>query len=58
MITDDYDVLSIEQLCSHLGISRAYAYKFIRINKIRYIQIGKKYYVNKKSLYNFINMED
>lgn len=58
MVSDNYDVLSIEQLCSLLEISRAYAYKFIRTNKIRYVQIGRKYYINKKSLNNFINMEE
>lgn len=58
MVSDNFDVVSIEELCSLLGISRAYAYKFIRINRIRYVQIGKKYYINKKSLNNFINMED
>ncbi len=52
------DILTIDELCKQLHISRKYAYKFIRENDIKFRQIGRKFYISKKSLEKFLSMED
>lgn len=56
-IKEQYDVLTVVELCELLGISRKYAYQFIRENNIKYIKIGKKFYISKKSVDNILEME-
>lgn len=56
-IQEEYDVLTVVELCELLGISRKYAYQFIRENNIKYIRVGRKFYVSKKSLDNILKME-
>lgn len=51
-------VLTIAELCEMLHISRKYAYKFIRDNKIKFMQIGRKFYLSRKSVEKLISMED
>ena len=51
-------ILDISELCELLHISKKYAYKFIRENNIKFKFIGRKIYISKKSLENFLNMED
>ncbi|MCM1438751.1 MAG: helix-turn-helix domain-containing protein [Roseburia sp.] len=52
------EIMTIDELCEQLHISRKYAYKFIRENKIKFKQIGRKFYISKKSLEKFLTMED
>ena len=54
----DYDVLTVNELCELLDISKKYAYQFIRDNKIKFIRIGKKIYISNKSLEKYLRMED
>ena len=56
-IHEEYDVLTVVELCELLGISRKYAYQFIRENNIKYIRIGRRFYISKKSLDNILKME-
>ena len=53
-----YDVLTISELCELLEISKKYAYQFIRDNNIKFLRIGKKIYISKKSLEKYLRMED
>ena len=52
------DIMTINELCERLHISRKYAYKFIRKNNIDFRQIGKKFYISKKSVEKFLSMEE
>ena len=52
------NVLTIVELCDGLHISRKYAYKFIRDNKIKFMQIGRKFYLSRKSIEKLLSMED
>lgn len=52
------EIITIDELCEQLHISRKYAYKFIRENKIQFRQIGRKFYISKKSLEKFLSMEE
>lgn len=52
------EIITIDELCALLHISRKYAYKFIRENNIKFKQIGRKFYISKKSLDKFLSMED
>ena len=51
-------VLTIAELCEMLHISRKYAYKFVRDNKIKFMQIGRKFYLSRKSIEKLLSMED
>ena len=48
------DVLSIKELCAMLHVSRKYAYDFIINNNIKYKLVGKKYFISKKSVLEFL----
>lgn len=48
------DILTIKELCTFLNISRKFAYSFILNNNIQYKIIGKKYFISKKSLLNYL----
>lgn len=50
-------IMTINELCEQLHISRKYAYKFIRENNIKFKQIGRKFYISKKSIEKFLSME-
>lgn len=52
------NVLTVAELCEMLHISRKYAYKFIRDNKIKFMQIGRKFYLSRKSIEKVLSMED
>ena len=51
-------IMTISELCEQLRISRKYAYKFIRDNNIKFKQIGRKFYISKKSIQKFLSMEE
>ena len=48
------DILTIKELCAFLNISRKFAYDFIINNNIQYKMIGKKYFISKKSILNYL----
>ncbi|MBD5131797.1 MAG: helix-turn-helix domain-containing protein [Clostridiales bacterium] len=52
------NVLTIAELCELLHISRKYAYKFIRDNNIKFMQIGRKFYLSRKAVEKLLSMED
>lgn len=52
------NILTIAELCELLHISRKYAYKFIRDNKIKFMQIGRKFYLSRKAVEKLLSMED
>ncbi len=51
-------IMTIEELCEQLHISRKYAYKFIRENNLKFKQIGRKFYISRKSVEKFLSMEE
>ncbi len=51
-------VLTIKDLCDKLHISRKYAYKFIRENNMKFMRIGRKFYISEKSVEKLLSMED
>lgn len=51
-------MITVLELCKLLGISRKYAYQFIREHNIKYIKIGRKFYVSKKSVEDFVKTGD
>lgn len=51
-------VIVVAELCELLHISRKYAYKFIRDNNIKFMQIGRKFYLSRKSIEKLLSMED
>ena len=51
------DMLTIPELCEWLDISRKYAYQFIREHNIKYIKVGKKFYILRKSVESVLRME-
>jgi len=53
-LTDYADMLTIKDLCELLEISRYTAYKFIRNNKIKFVQVGNKFLISKSSLSKFL----
>ena len=52
------DMLTIPELCEWLDISKKYAYQFIREHNIKYIKVGKKFYISRKSVESVLRMED
>ena len=56
-IKEEYNVLTIKELCEFLNVSSTYAYQFIRENKIKYVKVGRKFYISKKSLDKYMQME-
>ena len=55
-IKEEYNVLTIKELCEFLNVSSTYAYQFIRENKIKYVKVGRKFYISKKSLDEYMQM--
>lgn len=55
-LNDYKDMLTIKDLCELLEISRYTAYKFIRNNKIKYVEIGNKFLISKSSLSKFLGV--
>ena len=51
-------IMTIAEVCEQLHVSRKYVYKFIRENKIKFKQIGRKFYISKNSLEKYLSMED
>lgn len=52
---DDFkDMLTIKDLCDLLEISRYTAYKLIKNNKIKYVEVGNKFLISKSSLIKFL----
>ena len=49
-LNDFKDMLTIKDLCELLEISRYTAYKFIRNNKIKFVEVGNKFLISKSSL--------
>ena len=49
-----FDVLTIDDLCEIMNISHKYAYEFIRKNNFKFVQVGKKFYISKSSLEKFL----
>ncbi|MBQ3505161.1 MAG: helix-turn-helix domain-containing protein [Clostridia bacterium] len=49
--------MTIAELCELLGISKRYAYQFIKENDIKHKKVGKKFFISKKSLEEFMKME-
>ena len=56
-IVREYNVLTIVQLCDLLGVSKKYAYQFIREHNIKHIKIGKKFYISKKAVDKVLEMD-
>ena len=56
-IKEEYNVLTIKELCEFLNVSSTYAYQFIREKKIKYVKVGRKFYISKKSLDEYMQME-
>lgn len=54
---ENFDVITIAELCELLGISKRYAYQFIKENDIKHKKVGKKFFISKKSLEEFMKME-
>ena len=56
----EYDVITIEELAQELGSSKKYAYQFIHKNNLKFVRIGKKIYISKKILEEYLKkiMED
>ncbi|MBD5091853.1 MAG: helix-turn-helix domain-containing protein [Clostridiales bacterium] len=55
-LNDYKDMLTIKDLCALLEISRYTAYKFLRNNKIKYVEIGNKFLISKSSLSKFLGV--
>lgn len=49
------DVLTFEETCKALRMGRNMLYKLLRNGTIKSVKIGRKYYVPKISLNEFIN---
>lgn len=49
------DVLTVKEVCSALSMGKNTVYNLIKQNKIKCIQLGKKYYIPKTFLIEFID---
>ena len=49
------DILTVEEVCKALSMGKNTLYKLLKIGKIKSIKIGRKYFVPKVCLIDFIN---
>ncbi len=49
------DVLSVNEVCSALGIGKNSLYKLLKHNTIKSIRIGNKYLIPKVYLIDYVN---
>lgn len=49
------DVMSVTDVCSALSMGKNTLYRLLRMGIIKYIRIGKKYFIPKVYLIDFIN---
>ncbi len=55
-LLEDYpDVLTIFQLCQIFQIGRQGAYRLLQENHIKYLRVGNKYIIPKKSVLEFLS---
>lgn len=53
---DNYrDIVTINELCEILGICKNTAYKYINSGEIKTKKVGRKIYISKNTIINFIN---
>ena len=57
-IYEKYDMITIDELCEMLNISRAFSYRFIKEHDIKHIKIGNRYFIKKASVEKLFVMED
>lgn len=50
------DVLTINELCEYMNISRNTAYKFLKENNIKYAKVGRVYKISKISLSEYLGV--
>ena len=55
---EKYDMITIDELREMLGISRNFAYRFIKENNIKHIRIGHRFFIKKASVEKLLSMED
>lgn len=48
------DILSVKEACAALSMGKNTLYKLLQENKLKAIRIGKKYYIPKKFIVDFI----
>lgn len=49
------DVMSVEEMCSFLKISKKTGYKLLREEKIKSLRIGRIYRISKIHIYAYLN---
>ncbi len=49
------DVMSVEEMCSFLKISKKTGYKLLKKEKIKSIRIGRIYRISKIHIYAYLN---
>ncbi len=54
---EKFEMITIKELCDMLNISKAYAYHFIKDNKVKHIRIGRRFYIKKSSVESILRME-
>ena len=54
---EEFDVITVAELCELFKISKRYAYQFINENDIKHKKVGRKFFISKKYLEKFMKME-
>lgn len=53
--TNASELMTVEEVCTKLSLGKQTVYNLIRKNEIKSLKIGKKVYVKKSDLNNYIN---
>ena len=48
------DFFTVKQLADELGVSQAFAYRYLRTKKIRYFRVGKLIRILRSDFKNFV----
>lgn len=52
------DIITIDELCNYLEISRNTAYKFLKKKKIKHAKVGREYKISKSSLAEYLGVKE
>ena len=58
MLKEYPDVMTVEQMCEVLGISKKTGYKLLRTNIISSIKVGRTYRIPKINMLNYLRISN
>lgn len=58
MLKEYPDVMTVEQMCEVLGISKKTGYKLLRTNIISSIKVGRTYRIPKINILNYLRISN